>query len=507
MNKTTIINPWVFLITVSIAVAGCTPIKRYFIRAGLRSVPKISEKAINRVDKSGDENGKAIKFSNPYTYPSDIKVVPVSGNSDSRMLGILNHLDGIKVGEALSIIMVHGMGTKSESDYDEAVKLYDANLAFSLQKVKGTYEIIGDAAWTLEVLAGDNRPPHVKSFLRKVTHSDGSIKWINFLFSHWSPATQGYKLMVDSLDSIEPDVDYAKFNRFAKESVVVDGLGDVVALMETRNRRKAHRTLEACMLMRSLKIEKLVELIEAAESGDQNLVPQELVLEPANTNTVFLSGSLGTKLTLEFLASYQNVLDSDRFIGVDDEHKDRVVLYPSVSLDTISSVIFDWESTSTRLIVQEFMTDTFSWVGMSNQLPLLSAIDYSIDYLDIATFTELSLLDRRNTVRSLLSRSRFVSFYDPNDILGFRARSLYHDPSIIPLSTILIRLPVDPAQNLETVNPLTAHSGIKDNLYFAHIFVNGWGLVSDSLPATENLVTIDKPFSNDGWIQKLLKVE
>lgn len=385
--------------------------------------------------------------------------------NDGGFEGIRSSIDQLETGKKLNIMLVHGMTTKTIYEFNGMVDNLGKflNLTYRDSFIYNLHKTYGDGYQMDE-------SPQVK--ITRFTDKKDGEKEIRFIYVHWSPATKKYKdRMIITEDSIDSNL-RASLNEKLKRSVVDDGFGDVASLFDKQIQKKIFSAFEAALLLSYVPLGRT----------EVNLDEIEFTDEP----NILISGSLGSKLTLEFLANYKTYQGGSGELLNKFNNNNELLLVskmPSFHQDLVLKASSSPEDFTSKL-ASNLGSKTHKWYLLSNQLPLLDGVRFDFKELyDVDILGFLSLQTERITLASSID---LISFYDPNDLLGFRilGRNFYDQPYARKLYNIEIPVQCKKLKllKLELANPAIAHSGSKHHPYVLYMISNGWNGDTSSLP-------------------------
>jgi len=418
---------------------------------------------------------------------------------DFRTPNLLAELDSINDGETLNITLVHGMGTTHLNAFDQTVE----HLALYLELEKQTF--VGSYCVTYDSTSDSTITPNLKVY----RYAKG-LKEVQFTYVHWSPATRMYK---DSVKAIDNHKREACANKSGKDYIVNDGFGDFMALLDPEVQIKTFRALEVAFLLRYVDISKNSQIDASQLYGSIKNHGE------AKGKNILMSASLGSKLTFEFLSNYVTWLDSTSTHTFGDNGINLASLSdsPHVKIQSLNASQISELSNNLKL-------DDYIWYQFSNQLVLFEACKYNYlynmqhmdsknrkssgeplsrdsttkfmkDFNESAPIlskssTDFAVQTQKNR-HAIRSRTTIISFYDKNDLLGFKIPEKTHDGNEKTAKSVInIQIPIQEKIVLGYFsNPLQAHSGSKFHPYVMHIITNGWDGYTDSLPKPREMKT------------------
>lgn len=376
--------------------------------------------------------------------------------NDSTFPGIKAYRDSSQ--RPTNVILVHGMGTKCLCEFDDLASSIALRMGFDARTKK--YQ---------EVISVPNSRAEVK-----VTSFAKGQERLNFFFVHWSPVTIDFKKYVFDADRVKRS---ALVNNRIKDLVVNDGFADVTAYADSGMRAEINRAIIKALGLTFVKQSVLDNAIWRSEGA---------VIEPgdlkphAEEQLTVVSGSFGSKIVYEALFDLPALSDA--------------------APDAVSAYLFE----------QLFQTE-FYWFLLSNQLPLTEKYHFKEPSPDAPPTTVFSkavsdaLLSNQSKLQGeqfenlrksgvlepgfgyegmsskqafrayvdvLFDQSHMVSFYDPNDMLGYRVLRTGHDQNeYADLTNVRINV-ARPILRV-FVNPLTAHEGSKEDGRVHCMIVNG----------------------------------
>ncbi len=398
-----------------------------------------------------------------YLLPRSIKLTQIDTNNEEVDIpGIEDRIQNVAPGERVNILMVHGMQTHKVNAYDSLVwRIAD------YMDMKFTWEDV--------YLTGcQSNDPKLKIYEYELDR-----RIIRFLFVNWSPATKSYK---DRLKAADNQNKRARVNRKNKDAIVNDGFGDVGAMGLDSVQQNVFKVFQLALSLLLIDSEDLTN-----PPHDGLIVPDQLEL----SETIIISASLGSKITHEFLTHY-SVLLQDQY-QLDDRVQIPHYLYKETE-DGCKEVCgidaFNQEQSCT--FAESLRTSDYYWYMLSNQLVLLEGIEYNfgikketkgftIDTLCTNEFEFQHVQEKiYKTSEAVASSTQAVSFFDPNDFLGFEIpRDGLKRVNTKPYN---ISIPIQRLQIFGFANPNKAHTGAIKEPYVIYIMCKGWDGNWKSLP-------------------------
>jgi len=344
--------------------------------------------------------------------------------------GIKSYIKDLNTGEQLNVFLVHGMRTHGIDDYDEVVTNLSKYLSIKIGQ-----------AYTIDEIEGwGDTSPKLKIYYGS-THDN---KHVQFTYVNWSPVTTPYKKRINAIDENDRR---AKINRSLKDSIVNDGFGDVGAMAIQENYLRVFKALEI-------------------DDDDYNTSPDK---------TIIISASLGSKIVQEFV---QNFAAITRDASFNNQPIACRINNSNVQISPAANHLLKSESLLTR---------TYQWYLFSNQLVLLDGIEYNYpgivntDYGALAASDYAPDYSQHNVAKCkdvIRSHSSMVSFFDPNDFLGFKIPS----DLLGAIEPYNISIPIQRKSFFGIANPLKAHTGAKEEPFVLYLIANGWDGNIEKLP-------------------------
>ena len=396
-----------------------------------------------------------------YKVPQNIEIEsyvrngePIINENDiPKFQGIRDILDSMEDDQTLNAYVVHGMGTKYLEEFDSMLYLLSLYVGLTLED-----------SFSICTGADPSNDPNLKFFFYNDNNSNRKIK---FTYIHWSPALWEYKNFIDSADNV---TNRAKHNKTIKNLVVNDGFGDVTGMLDSTIQKKVFRAFEMAFLFQNIPVARFASLPDV-QNAKVNI---QYIRKNVRNPTVVISGSFGSKITFEYLSNYISLLNK----GLNTlQDKSTFELYLKKGDVLTIENLKDFKGAE---FANELEQTDYYWFLLSNQLPLLAGVDFEffdlqdnkIKVPDNAVSNFPNILKQSRT--NLVNRTKMVSFYDPNDLLGYRilAKDVYGNSYAKDLYNISI--PVQCKKIIGIANPLTAHSGAKHNAYLLYLMANGW---------------------------------
>lgn len=389
-----------------------------------------------------------------YRVPRSIKLTNKEEHPDSKIIGIDTLLK--RSDKGINILMVHGMQTHEIDDYDPVVKRIAEYLEL---------KFVWDKRYSIGVNVLD---PNLKLYEYE---KDG--KRIRFTFINWSPATTAYKNVIDESDAQK---NRAVINRKLKQSIINDGFGDVGAMSQPDVQEKVFKVFQLALSLMLVDRDQLVDHLD----GAIDLTTGEVEFN----DTVVISASLGSKITLEFLSHYAALLENQASFV--DRFKSEQKLYNYDGIRNQICGIEQFSPAKAAEFADSLKSVKYYWYMLSNQIVLLDGVtfNFGIDK-EIETKDSVGLMNMQQQYEESLDMVSnnvcATSFFDPNDLLGFEIPS----SGLRSMSTVPFNVSI-PVQRFSILglyaNMKVAHTGSKEDPYVIHIIAKGWDGDSKSLP-------------------------
>ena len=293
---------------------------------------------------------------------------------------------------------------------------------------------------------------------------------LKFISIYWSPITRAFKEGLYEADLLHTTDTRAAINSRIRESVVLEGFGDIFALSDAATCRRVFELFELATLLQFVPYETYVEGMILTGVG----APPTPALRQ---RSVFITGSFGSKLTQEFLANYagmlrtgQSFLRNDQTYLLRNDHPNGETL----SVD-VRAVRYPRDLRSS-LLQREYY-----WYALSNQLVLLQHHTFDPFVEETAQPTprppERDVLTAPGTPRrELIEHSTLVSFFDPNDVIGFRIPPRRVDGAPFAREVYNVAVPVVERHSaiVKLADPEQAHNGAKAHPIVLRAIALGW---------------------------------
>ena len=301
--------------------------------------------------------------------------------------------------DTLHILTMHGMVSKSPEHFDLMIEKIRQKLNFNEIPLRQTWRSV-----PLDSSIHMANPAQIKI----VDFENNEKKILRFYVVYWSPITQPPKTMLKDLD--------AQYNMKEKRSVlpagvkellINDGFCDVTLSLRTY-RPLIDRCLKEAFLALGSKDPYAKNLLADDTSKEQNIF--------------FISGSLGSKLLFDYISS---TLIQEAFL---EETEVPALRHISPQERVYSSMLI-------KRVHTFFM--------LSNQLPLISIRD--LQQISFETSDQMYSMDWTDHIyneweRKIQEDLHIVSFYDPNDILGFQLKEKKGDQYTLQVTNVPINL-------------------------------------------------------------------
>lgn len=378
-------------------------------------------------------------FSGRVTYDGDKDQDIISVSSISQSLEKLGS------GDRLNVLLIHGMGNHNPNTFDHFI--------CKLAKELNLIELSTDNLYTQYSNDGllNHKADHPK--LKIYDYVDGMKRTVRFTSINWTPITLLYK---HKLKLYDDHAERALLNRNIKHTVVNEGFGDVGAMADEERQIAFFRLLYTAILTTflnnsDLEIGNLKNQYGTKKYDSDNLDSSCL----ASNELVLISGSLGSKLVLEFLETFfmQSPTELEKFVSGMD-----LSIYDSE--ENLHLDLNEFNLGCADNIISYLQSFDYKWYLLSNQLSLLKGMNFHFG---------LQLPDNPSTLSPLVE---ICSFYDVNDFLGFKTYdSLFQSLKPRHNENLKISYLLRPFNFIKF--PRKAHEGAKSNNKVIKIIANG----------------------------------
>jgi hypothetical protein len=418
--------------------------------------------------------------------------------ANTSIPSLQNELNLLKKDETLNVMIVHGMGMKYLDEFDQTIDHFSKYLELD--------DLVFSGSYCSDESADTNAYPNIKLFKYSKRFSPDIVKYVQFTYVHWSPATRAYKVRLSEIDNHQNE---ANVNKLGKDMIVNDGFGDFMALLDKDVQTKAFRALETALLL---------QYIEPHSSGGENKgydmwneinsLPT-LTTQHHNKRNIIISSSLGSKLVFEFLSNYVTWLETTQRTL----NNSCNITLPSVVDGEPDLILENYVGLgNTDALLDDIQRREYLWYTFTNQIPLFEACKYNfVDNADTTETIECSNIEgvtlnsesteinkkgynEKLEINRIAIRKRttLIGFYDKNDLLGFKIPQRTYEYTATAKEVININIPIQSKELFGLANPLQAHIGAKVHPYVLHIISNGWNGDASSLPKPKEMPTILK---------------
>lgn len=413
-----------------------------------------------------------------------------------KINGLQQILDNAKLVDdvqIMNVLLVHGMRSKSFDHFDPLMDEIAISLGFPKRLDKNKKpKRNGNIRETIYNV----NPIHPSFYVDKDIKNEAKVnnsvclveyslegRKLRFFSVHWSPIMDSIK---KQLYRIDEDQGRTKNTEHIKEQYFVELFGDQALYSAPRIALEVNNTIIETLDLMTLK--DPITWIKSG-SGDTKLAEKD-TLSPI----VFITGSLGSKIVLDVLTEEKKIPRSNDYIdkirkeGFKDQRQESYLIS---KVDNLSELKQRDVSLLPKRMRYIFL--------LSNQLPYYAIENVSPHSL----YTSSMLLDSlqmgfANYAELVKKRSGFdlqiVSFFDPNDIFGYRIPIQGKFGSInfanIRLHNTL-RWTVNPIETRKFLNgivPIPNFSGFANTI------------LDQDYPRQEFLINLDKP--NEGVVNK-----
>ncbi|HMG93482.1 MAG TPA: hypothetical protein VK589_25665 [Chryseolinea sp.] len=340
--------------------------KRKFLAAFLA---KAAERGVSKVKRKLELQASILPFSIPSEYRDtvlvQVKNAKTNALTDSIVPLLSRSFEGIESSvnnnELTQLLTVHGVRNQEPDHFDELTGLIAKSLGFYSNPVSYRIKCAeGKSCDNLGPLTSSYRPGTVKITEFKGVYGKRLIIYNVYLSSITKPAKQW-------LDSTSIYDESSVVPKMIKKLMITDGFADIELTFQ-QYKSKVETTLDTAF-------HAMENDFRSANIGHR-------------TNTYYMSGSLGSRLLLDFIDSH---------LGIDNY------------VDSVQRRTKTWFMLTNQLIITALKDVPLNDESSNDH-------DNAISYGDFYKATYRSLI---NLVNDSTSSFEIVAFNDPNDLLSF----------------------------------------------------------------------------------------